>query len=80
MNAILLTLLGSLGLVALAVLLFIFTIKQQDHHHGTRLSLLPLEDDHAPMASAPAAASGGEAASATPASPLPTASKEETER
>ena len=35
----------SLMLVVGSILLFAFSVKQRDHEHGSRLSLLPLEED-----------------------------------
>ena len=46
MNALLLTLFVSLGLAALAVVSFAWRAARGEHEHGTRLSLLPLEDDN----------------------------------
>ena len=48
MNALLLTLLVSLALVALGLVLFVHGVRQRDYDHADRLSLLPLED--APIA------------------------------
>lgn len=45
MNAIYLTLFVSLGLVALAVLSFVWRASQGEDEHSARLSLLPLDDD-----------------------------------
>ncbi len=42
----------SLVLVAGAVVLFAWSAKQGDHDQGDRLSLLPMEDDDTPPASA----------------------------
>ena len=36
----------SLMLVLGAVVLLAFSVKQSDHEHAARLSLLPLESDH----------------------------------
>ena len=55
MNVILLQVFVSLMLVAGSVLLFAVSIRDGDHEHADRLSLLPLEDDSAvaPQASEP---------------------------
>ena len=39
----------SLVLVCFALLLFFYSVKQGDHEHADRLSLLPLEDDEMPQ-------------------------------
>jgi hypothetical protein len=44
-NALILTLFVSLVLAAFAILAFVFVVRQRDHEHSDRLSLLPLEDD-----------------------------------
>jgi hypothetical protein len=46
-NVILLQVFVSLMLVAGSVLLFAVSIRDGDHEHADRLSLLPLEDDSA---------------------------------
>jgi nitrogen fixation-related uncharacterized protein len=53
-NALILTLFVSLVLAAFAVLAFIYVVKQGDHEHNDRLSLLPLEDDAITAAAGPA--------------------------
>lgn len=45
MNVIVLQVFVSLALVAFGVALFVVSVRQKDHEHGDRLSLLPLEDD-----------------------------------
>jgi len=45
MSVVPLLVLCSLFLAACGVLLFVFSIRQSDHEHADRLSLLPLEDD-----------------------------------
>ena len=35
----------SLALAAAGVVLFWYSVRQRDHEHADRLSLLPLEDD-----------------------------------
>ena len=45
MNVIPLLVLLSLALATGGVLLFLYSVRQGDHEHATRLSLLPLEDD-----------------------------------
>ena len=45
MNIIPLLVLFSLALATCGVLLFLYSVRQGDHEHATRLSLLPLEDD-----------------------------------
>ena len=47
MNVVPILVLCSLGLAALAVLLFLYSARQGDPDHAVRLSLLPLEDDDA---------------------------------
>ncbi len=42
----------SLFLAACAVLLFVYSTRNRDHEHADRLSLLPLEDDAAPLGEA----------------------------
>ncbi len=49
MNVIPLLVFVSLVLVAFALLFFYFTVKQGDHEHADRLSLLPLEEDEMPQ-------------------------------
>lgn len=54
MNAIFLTLFVSTVLGIGALLLYVFLFAQRSHEHGSRLSLLPLDDDGgAPAVSAP---------------------------
>jgi hypothetical protein len=72
MNAILLTLFVSLGVVVLALLGFGFSFRQRDLEHADRLSLLPLEDDELAERVAPR--------SSTSPAPKPTASTKETDR
>ena len=38
----------SLVLVTGAVVLLAYSVKQADHEHADRLSILPLEDEHPP--------------------------------
>ncbi len=45
MNVVPLLVLCSLALAAGSVVLFLYSIRQADHEHADRLSLLPLEDD-----------------------------------
>ena len=45
MNALIVTLFVSGGLVALGLLAFLAAFRQRDHEHADRLSLLPLEED-----------------------------------
>ncbi len=45
MNVLVLPVFVSLVLVAGAVLALLYSVKQGDHEHAERLSLLPLEDD-----------------------------------
>jgi cbb3-type cytochrome oxidase maturation protein len=45
MNVIPLLVLCSLFLGACGVLMFLYSVRQRDHEHADRLSLLPLEDD-----------------------------------
>lgn len=47
MNALLLTMFVSSVLAVLGLALFVNMVKQKDHEHADRLSLLPLEDDEA---------------------------------
>ncbi len=56
MNALFLTLFVSIVLALGGVLLFAFGFAQRDHEHADRLSLLPLHDDTAYIASAAASA------------------------
>jgi hypothetical protein len=46
MEVLILQVFVSLILVVGALLLFGFTMRQRDHEHADRLSLLPLEDEH----------------------------------
>jgi len=39
----------SLVLVGMALAFFLYTVKQGDHEHADRLSLLPLEEDEMPQ-------------------------------
>ena len=48
MDVIPILVLVSLTLVALALLLFVYSVKQGDHEHADRLALLPLEEDELP--------------------------------
>ena len=48
MNVIPLLVLCSLALAGFGVLLFVFSVRNRDHEHADRLSLLPLEDDANP--------------------------------
>ena len=48
MNVLVLQVFVSLCLVAAAILLFLYSIKQADHEHADRLSLAPLDDDDPP--------------------------------
>ena len=50
MSALLLTLFVSSVLAALGVLAFAWGVRQGEHDHASRLSLLPLDDDAAPAA------------------------------
>ena len=45
MNVLLLQVFVSLMLVLGSVLALLYSVKQADHEHSDRLSLLPLEDD-----------------------------------
>ena len=47
MNVLLLQVFVSLMLVLGSVLALLYSVKQADHEHSDRLSLLPLEDDYA---------------------------------
>jgi nitrogen fixation-related uncharacterized protein len=56
MNVLYLQVFVSLMLVASAVLALLYSVKQADHEHSDRLSLLPLEPDEThPIPAAPAA-------------------------
>ncbi len=46
MNVLILQVFVSLMLVLGAVLALLYSVKQADHEHSDRLSLLPLEDDY----------------------------------
>ena len=46
MNVLLLQVFVSLMLVLGSVLALLYSVKQADHEHSDRLSLLPLEDDY----------------------------------
>ena len=56
MNVMVMQVFVSLMLVASAVLLFAYSVRQRDHEHADRLSLFPLENDDA-AAAAPRAPS-----------------------
>lgn len=45
MNVLILQVFVSLMLVAGSVLLFALSVKQRDHEHADRLSLIPLDDE-----------------------------------
>lgn len=45
MNVLIIQVFVSLMLVAMAVVGLLYSVKQGDHEHADRLSLLPLEDD-----------------------------------
>ena len=47
MNVVVLQVFVSLMLVASSVVLFLVSVRQRDHEHADRLSLIPLEDDAA---------------------------------
>ncbi len=47
MNVMTMMLFVSLVLVAFALLLLIYSVKQGDHEHADRISLAPLQDDDA---------------------------------
>ena len=51
MSVVVLQVFVSLMLVASSVLLFLVSVRQRDHEHADRLSLIPLEDDAASPAS-----------------------------
>ena len=51
MNVLLLQVFVSLMLVLGSVLALLYSVKQADHEHSDRLSLLPLEDDLVPRPS-----------------------------
>jgi len=44
-NIVPLLVLCSVCLAALGVLLFLYSVRQEDHEHADRLSLLPLEEE-----------------------------------
>jgi hypothetical protein len=46
MSVVILQVFVSLMLVASSVLLFLVSVRQRDHEHADRLSLIPLEDEH----------------------------------
>ena len=48
MNIVPLLVLCSLCLAALGVLLFLYSVRQDDHEHADRLALLPLEEESGP--------------------------------
>ena len=58
MNVVALQVFVSLMLVAGSLVLFVHSIRQRDHEHADRLSLVPLEDDDlaSPVQSPPKAA------------------------
>lgn len=45
MSVVILQVFVSLMLVASSVLLFLVSVRQRDHEHADRLSLIPLEDE-----------------------------------
>ncbi len=45
MSVVVLQVFVSLMLVASSVLLFLVSVRQRDHEHADRLSLIPLEDE-----------------------------------
>ena len=47
MNVLVLQVFVSLMLVAGSVVLFAYSVRQRDHEHADRLSLVPLEDERA---------------------------------
>jgi hypothetical protein len=49
MNVLILQVFVSLMLVLGSVLALLYSVKQADHEHSDRLSLLPLEDDSLPL-------------------------------
>ncbi|MBF5045691.1 cytochrome oxidase [Aggregicoccus sp. 17bor-14] len=53
MSVVILQVFVSLMLVGSSVLLFLVSVRQRDHEHADRLSLIPLEDEH--PAASPAA-------------------------
>ena len=57
MSVVVLQVFVSLMLVASSVLLFLVSVRQRDHEHADRLSLIPLEDEQpaASSASSPSA-------------------------
>jgi nitrogen fixation-related uncharacterized protein len=59
MNVLSLQVFVSLMLVLSAVVALLYSVKQGDHEHADRLSLLPLDDDDAtpPLSAAPQPAS-----------------------
>ena len=59
----------SLLLGAAGVAMFLYSVRQRDHEHADRLSLLPLEDDLPPAEARGAAA---DPAPAQPSRELPT--------
>ncbi|MFT7581828.1 MAG: hypothetical protein ACI9MR_003506 [Myxococcota bacterium] len=50
MNALVLTLFVSLGLVVLGLIFFLSSYLRGDNEHADRLALLPLADDDPPLA------------------------------
>lgn len=52
MNVVVLQVFVSLTLVASSILLFLHSVKQADHEHADRLSLLPMEQDRTQQAPA----------------------------
>lgn len=49
MNVIPLLVFLSLALVCLSLVFFFYSVRQGDHEHADRLSLLPLEEDEMPQ-------------------------------
>ena len=52
MSVVVLQVFVSLMLVASSVLLFLVSVRQRDHEHADRLSLIPLEDEQPTASSA----------------------------
>lgn len=48
MSALVLQVFVSLMLVSLAVVAYVYAVRQRDHEHADRLSLFPLEEDDPP--------------------------------
>ncbi len=55
MSVVVLQVFVSLMLVASSVVLFLVSVRQRDHEHADRLSLMPLEDEPSTVPAAPAA-------------------------